>query len=318
MDLFDSFSILPAATCEDYPAVSLSSQRRDFLAKTADSSPVFLFQDSSSISYVPSIELKHLTVRFHSTCRVSTPSGVIEDQFAVVSCNSATSELFELFIQCLAAVAEGLPVQAGTSDLQRSLRELLDLFQMLTRPSNREITGLWAELYIIAKSQYVEKALESWRTDTLERFDFSWGSGCLEIKATTKEMRIHDFSLEQLQVPVIGHGLVASLLLQPISGGVGVMDLAGSISDAVARKPHLKQKLWRNVAEALGNDFSSRLDRRFDSSYSERQLVFYSMADIPAPEQPSDPRITSIRFRADLTTAHTSFNTSEMLRDLFN
>lgn len=307
MSLFTSFQSLPVASSfVDFKALQLPGRRNDFLAKASDGSPIFLLQDCSPASYFPAIELKHVSVQFHSTCRVTTDDAVLNDQFAVVSCEAAVPELHEVFVRCLSAIAEQLPPKAGTSDLQRSIQTLLELFQVFSRPSSREVTGLWAELFIIAKSRCPEKFLRAWHTTPLERFDFSWGEGCLEVKATVGELRQHDFALEQLQSPSGGAGYVASILLQALTGGAGVIDLANEIESYIPEEPALRQKLWGSIAAALGSDFSERLDRRFDLSYAERNFVLYTMNDIPKPSPLNDLRITAIRFRVDLSTVSSS------------
>ena len=154
------------------------------------------------------------------------------------------------------------------------------------------------------------RALQAWHADQFERFDFSWAAGCLEVKAGVREVRQHEFALEQLQSPLGGAGYVASLLLQTMGGGIGILDLANEIETRVAAHPDLRQRLWENIAAALGSDFSERLDRRFDPSYTERSLVVYSMSDVPAPAQPSDARITAVRFRVDLSTVASSLSGS--------
>lgn len=307
MGLYASFQALSSATSAvDFSALPLPGSRTDFLGKASDGGPVFLLQDSGPASYSPTIELKHVSVQFHSKCRVTTTGGAVENQFAVISCDASVPELHEVFIRCLAAAIEQLPVAAGTSDLQRCVQSLLNLFRALGRPSNREVTGLWAELFVIARSKNVPQFLRAWHSDQFERFDFSWPSGCLEVKASVKEQRQHEFALEQLQPPWGGAGYVTSVLLQTLSGGVGIVDLANEIEASVVSEPLLRQKLWENIAAALGDDFSERLDRRFDPSYAERTLTVYAMSDVPAPHEPSDPRITAVRFRADLSTVVSS------------
>lgn len=321
MDLFSSFLALPtASSAVDFSAVPFTGRRSDYLAKSSDGGPVFLLHDASPASYSPAIELKHVSVQFHSTCRVTTGCGMAEDQFAVISCDAGAPELHEVFVRCVAAAIEQLPLVASTTELQRCVQMLLDLFRALGRPSSREVTGLWAELFVILQSKNVAGALESWHADQFERFDFSWASRCLEVKAAVKDVRQHEFALEQLQSPAGGAGYVASLLLQPLSGGVGVVDLANSIERVVAAQPALRQKVWENVAAALGSDFSERLDRRFDASYAERNLAVYAMGDVPAPQQPSDPRITGVRFRVDMTTVSSSLvgNPRDVLDALFS
>lgn len=320
MDLYRAFNDLPPAdSAIEFAAVALSSSRRDFLAKSVDGSPIFLLHDASAVSYTPSISLKNVSVQFHSTCRVNTASGTVEAQFAVVTCAPSVQELYELFIRCFAAAVEQLPASAGTQELNECVHGLLDLFRALSRPSNREIAGLWAELFVINNSRNIPLALKAWHGNNFERFDFSWGTGCIEVKATVKETRVHEFALEQLQAPVSGNGYVVSLLLQPLVGGLGIMSLARKIEAEVVTEPALRQKLWENIASALGSEFNERLDQVFDASYAERHLAVFAMQDIPAVSHPTDPRVTDIRFRSDLSAVASSFHgtPTELLAQVF-
>jgi hypothetical protein len=319
MDLQTEFLGLTQASSEaEFIAIDLSPVRRDFLAKSKDGSPVFLFHDASAAKYAPGLKLKNLTVEFHVTCRVQTATGPIEDQFAMVSCDDSVPELFELFIRCFAAAAERFTIGAGTSEIKTNLQGLLDLFRTMSLPSGRAVSGLWAELFVIAKSAQVEAALRAWRTGPFDRFDFSWENKCLEVKATTHALRAHEFALEQLQPPVGGEGFVASLLLQQLGGGTGVMALATAIETSVSGKPELRQKLWENIASALGSEFSGKLDVRFDISYAERNFCIFAMGDVPAPSLPNDGRISSIRFQSDLTSVKSSLTPGSLVAQLAN
>lgn len=307
MDLFHQFSELPRATEEaSFTAIPLSAQRKDFLAKAADGAPIFLLHDASQAQYSPSVQSRHLTAQFHATCCVHTEDLDLQEQFALVACDQAVPDLHELFVRCFGAAIEELPAISGTRELSACVQKLLDLFRALSQPSSKEVSGLWGELYVIAKSGNIAGALAAWHEDSFDRFDFSWAHGCLEVKASTQAARLHHFALEQLAKPANGCGYVASLLLQPLSGGLGLLDLAKTIEAAVHDFPALKQKLWSNLAKALGDDFADKLDQRFDATYAERCFIVYAMEDIPRPEQPSDPRVISIRFTADLTTAVSS------------
>lgn len=307
MGLYHQFSVLSCATSHsNFTAIPLSARRRDFLAKSADGAPIFLLQDASSAQYSPGVQFRHLTAQFHATCHVSTDGAELQDQFALVACDSSVPELHEIFIRCFGAAIEELPTTCGTAELNSCIQKLINLFKELSQPNGRQVSGLWAELYVIASCSDVSQALSVWHTDPFDRFDFSEGPGCIEVKASTQPIRVHEFALEQLMTPVNGVGYVVSLLLQPLSGGMGVMDLANAIDAKVLHSAALRQKLWSNVAKALGRDFSDKLDKRFDMSYAERHLAAYAMNDIPRPEHPTDPRVTSVRFLADLTTVASS------------
>ncbi len=268
MDLFHQFSELPCATAEaNFTAIPLSAQRKDFLAKASDGAPIFLLHDGSQAQYSPGVQFRHLTAQFHATCRVHTDDVDLQEQFALVACDGAAPDLHELFVRCFGAAIEELPANSGTRELSACVQKLLDLFRALSQPSGKEVSGLWGELYVIANSGDVTGALAAWHEDPFDRFDFSWEHGCLEVKASTQTARLHHFALEQLMKPTNGSGYVASLLLQPLSGGLGLLDLANSIETEVCNFPALKQKLWTNLAKALGDDFSDKLDKRFDATY---------------------------------------------------
>lgn len=314
-DLVTRFAALPqGAGHEEFKAIALSENRRNFLAKAEDGAPVFLLHDSSTAKYVPEISFRHLSAQFHVTCRVMVEAQVLEDQFCLVSCDGATPELFELFIRCVAAAVDGIPANAGTRELEACIVQLRDLFRALAAPSSRELPGLWAELFVILRCGHSAGALGLWHSDQFDRYDFSSETLCLEVKATVRGTRIHEFALEQLEPPAGGVGLVASLLLQPLTGGLGVLDLARRVDGAAPGDAKLRLKLWQNIAAALGNDFSAGLDRQFDMSFADRNLAVYSMSDIPKPERPMDLRVTGLRFVVELATVTSSLEGSPLMQ----
>jgi hypothetical protein len=318
--LFAEFEGLPrAATATEFTAIPISASRRDFLAKSEDGSPVFLLHDSSPAHFNPGINFHHLSSQFHATCGVHTGAGRVEDQFCIVTCDASVPELHELFVRCVCAAIEELPAACSTRELEQCISRLRDLFRALSQPSGREIAGLWAELFVIERSNSYASATAAWRDDQLDRYDFSGDMMRAEVKSSTKGFRSHEFGLEQLQQPEHSDGFVVSVMMQTLAGGAGVLDLASSIDEKLGGYPKLRQKLWRNVAQVLGAEFSERVDKRFDVDFSIRNLVVFAMMDIPRPVSPSDPRISSVRFIADLSTVRSSLQgtPSECLVRLF-
>jgi hypothetical protein len=301
--IFERFRELQAATSPGlFDAIRISEKRLDFLAKTGEGAPVVLLQDSSAPRYRPGFQLRYLRAEFHTTCLIRSGQIEANGQFAIISCDPSTPELFELFVRTVTAAVADLSVGAGTDEIQSQFESLVNLFRRFAKPAGREITGLWAELFVVLRSKNIAAALSAWRNAPAERFDFSWTEGQLEVKATTNPIRAHEFALEQLKNPDGKKSYVASLLLQPLSGGMGIMDLAAAIEGQIPSDGDLRHKLWMNIASDLGNDFSELLDRQFDLSYAGRNAVLYSAGDIPAPAPPDDSRITSIRFVADLSS----------------
>lgn len=310
-NIFSSFLELPnALTSMEFKAIPLNTTRKDFLAKSDDGAPVFLLHDSSTAKYNPGINFRYLSAQFHATCRVQTNTVDLQDQFCLVWCDATAPELHELFVRCVGAAIEELPENCGTRELESCISQLRDLFRTFALPSSREVSGLWAELFVISRCGNPIHALSLWHEDQFDRFDFSSSSMRLEVKSSVRGLRVHEFALEQLQTPSEGAGFVTSVLLQPLTGGIGVLELAKSIEISVGRVPRLKKKLWENVAKTLGADFSDQLDKRFDMTFAGKNLAVFAMNDIPKPPTPSDPRITAIRFVSDLSSVSSSLSDS--------
>ena len=162
MDLFEEFqALVPAATSTEFAAVPIGARRNDFLAKSGDGAPVFLVSDASSATYTPGTTLKHLSVQFHATCRVQSSAGSVDGQFALITCDASVPELYELFVRCVRAAIEQLPDLAKTQDIEARVRSLLNLFRVMNAPGGREISGLWAELFVIIQATDISAAVRA-------------------------------------------------------------------------------------------------------------------------------------------------------------
>ena len=318
--IFDEFQSLSAsATYEDFKAIRLSSIREDFLVKGPQGEPIFLLNDSSPPRYVVGRILKHIKAEFHVTCSVQVDHDTVSGQFAMISCDAQSPDLHEIFLRCVGASIDVLPPVCNTEALENVMTELLEIFRVLSEPSACDISGFWAELWVVANSSNIPAALELWHSDVYDRYDFSSPAVFIEVKSTTQNFRIHDFSLEQLNPPENGNGFIVSIMLQRLSGGVGILDLVESIEATLYAHPHLRKKLWAVVTKTLGSDFSETVDKRFDAAFAARNLNVYSMADIPSLGPVSDLRISKVRFSVDLSSVDSSLNgsTGGSLADCF-
>jgi Putative PD-(D/E)XK family member, (DUF4420) len=319
-NVFEQFkSLHPATSNTEFEALRLPGYRSDYLAKGQDGSPVFLLHDAKTGQYHPILQLRYLTAEFQLSCRLHTSGEEIDDVFALVGCTAEEQELHELFIRSFDAARNQLPEGAHTEEIKRTVQNLASLFRAFAKPSQRSITGLWAELFTIIRSGNVLEAMKMWRAGTQDRFDFSAPECVAEIKATVGQSRSHEFNLEQLSAPVNGSAFVVSVLLQSISGGTSILELIATIEAGIEAEPKMREKLWANVISDLGSDFNSSLDRRFDTSYADRNLTIFLAADIPKPSTGNDPRVTAIRFVADCTGISSSVadSSTDGLRFIF-
>jgi Putative PD-(D/E)XK family member, (DUF4420) len=301
-DLFSQFIGLDPALGEDtFNAVSAHPVRGDFLGKSQNGSPVFLIADDGGPIYRPEIRHQHLRISFGMSCRLCINGQELTNQFAVIRFDGDSVELHEVFVRCVNAVMLNLPSSADTYEIENRVSRLLSLFQGLSTPSGREISGLWAELFCIRYSLNVEQTLSRWHSENFETYDFSWPGNRVEVKSTTTPQRVHEFSLEQLVVPSNSDGKVISMMLRTSNDGIGVMGMARAIEADLQGNVELREKLWSQVLQALGQNFSDALDRRFDADFALLNFAAIPMRKIPSVQRPSDPRISTIRFRVDLS-----------------
>lgn len=320
MQVLSQFEELePSSGPDTFNAVRLGASREDFLGKDQHGAPVFLVADDGEPTYRPVVQHRHLSASFCMLCRLNVDGNQVVGRFALIRFEGAAQELHELFIRCVRAALADLPASVQTPDIETRVSRLLGLFRSLARPAGREISGLWAELFCIVVSGNASVAVDRWHADNAEAFDFSWGQGRLEVKSTVGAFRIHDFSVDQLQPPLSGSGYVASLVLRAANGGEGVIDLAKQVEARLNGDVALQAKLWALLVQSLGSDFSEALDRRFDVDLASRQLILFRMEDIPTLPPVTDSRISSVRFKSDLSSVQTSLGSNGVaaLRALF-
>ncbi|MEJ7745314.1 MAG: PD-(D/E)XK motif protein [Luteimonas sp.] len=297
------FAALPrrASSLEGLEADRIPSRPNDYVALGTEGQPVLLVAFSGSEVYKTPIRLRHFSVDFGSTCRVRNAAGEsFESKFVVITCSAGDVELYDFFLGVVESLLIDLPVLPETSDVQRSVMSLVELFRKLEVPSHRAIKGLWAELFVVYKSPSVGLWLAAWRGGVTDKFDFAWNQSRMDVKVTEGPRRIHEFALAQ--VDELAHAtFVTSLLLRRSSSGLNVIELAMRIAERVTtNKRNLIQKLWTNVSDTLGADFAINSDLKFDPTFAANNLRVVAAKLIPKPDV-LDSRVYDVRFKVDIS-----------------
>jgi hypothetical protein len=280
------------------PAFAAPGRTRDYISLGPQQQPVLLLSCASSVGLKrPPISLQHLTVEFGIRYRVRALSGVVEDDFIVVSLRGDDLELAGAF--CLAgdALVAALPEAPSAADIEKVVREFVEVLSALSIPSTRAIAGIWAELWLISMAADRQAAIAAWHLDTTDRFDFSFPSHFVEVKATEREERLHEFSYEQLRhstLPI----RVASLRLRRAQGGTSITDLVATLNSSLS--PELRAKLVRNVFSAVGSSISEAEEIRFDETFAEANLRTIAAERVPVVVIPPASPISGVRFRVNI------------------
>ncbi len=225
--------------------------------------------------------------------------------YARLVCTAADIEIQRYFCRVI-GIFFGVVGDEGrrapsAQEIERTLDSLTALFSALNRAPQQSVQGLWAELAVIYWARDPEAAISSWHSDPMALHDFALGSYRLEIKSTLGKLREHHFQLDQLNRATVGETIIASLLLEQASDGVGIFDLAGRIGARVSEEA--TARLETIIARCLGREWreADADDLRFDLEAARQSLRLYRGEDVPSVHQPLPTGIKRVQFVADLS-----------------
>ncbi len=296
-------------------ALRLLGAGTHFLAKGLAGEPVLLLRAGKRrVPRIP-LGLRHVQVEFEVDCTVQDTSGdataaPVSATFCRAVCDPATPSLHPLFVHALSGAVECLPAELSPGEADRFFDDVLELFRAFAVPARTSVLGLWGELFIIAVSPCREAFVTGWHVLPDQAFDFAFPNAYLEVKATARQNRQHEFALTQLRgthLPVF----VASIVAELSDAGETIFDLASAIQGDLT--PANRAKLWRLVAESVGGDVDGAGELRILRTAATNSLRFYSASMLPAPDVPAVlmPCISSVRFSLDLDRVQNLLSLSE-------
>jgi putative PD-(D/E)XK family protein DUF4420 len=271
------------------------------LAKAPDDSPFLLIATRPEGQVPPPLRLRHLAVHHRAKCTILGPRGTAtEETYTLVGCVEAEPAIRDYFLGSFERLLPLLGEEPAAANVNDMLVNLVELFRLLEEPARCSIQGLWAELVVIAEASDGPRLLRAWHATPTDLYDFNEGGDRLEVKSSSGSRRVHHFRLEQIRPLDMGRVFVASVLVRPAGAGDSVPELAERIrrrlSDSI-----LEQKLFRVIAESLGEDWPRAAQARFDLRAARDSIAIYEAAAIPAVDSPASTAVTEIRFVVDIS-----------------
>lgn len=279
--------------------------------------PVFFIKcetDSKTID----TNLEFISVQFNRQCQLIDQKGKkTESIYTIISLKSNAVYLQEYFLKIVYVLLNNIAEKPFLKELKIEIDKLINLFSKFTKPPIKTIQGLWAELLVIQQSNNPDYLIQSWHNASSDKYDFNDGIDKLEVKSTSKNRRIHNFSYEQL-TPNIGSKLfVASVLILETGKGTSIFDLIEMIEKRVSDKNSIF-RLNELVAFTLGKDFEKSINSFFDFQFAVDSIKYYNSIDIPTITANSIPsNIFNIRFDCDITDVIT-IKKNTLKSELFN
>lgn len=298
--LLDILDREPADSSAAFRVLRVPDRPSYLVGKTAGGEPCLLVTTTGTGRKLP-LFLASIHASFSVPCHVTEPYGPARTEtLTVIRCTSAADEVRAYFVGLLDFLMDLLGPSPSLAETVDAVERLVELFQKLRRPSKTTVLGLAGELVFILAARDARAAVEAWRVDPGETFDFAYDELRLDVKATSGTERVHRLSYEQANPPEGTTGILASLFIHPTAGGTSLSQLLGMIEEHLS-DPVAVGRLRLVVASSLGEELPNCLGWTFDLARASASLTLFDLRGVPAIRGPLSAGISGVRFTSDLT-----------------
>ncbi|MFW5473152.1 PD-(D/E)XK motif protein [Knoellia sp. CPCC 206450] len=250
----------------------------------------------------PPTRLRRLSLDPNLRCTLGVPDAAgpgEEGDFGVVQFQVDDQALVPPFLDVVAALVRLLGPDPAPGEVSSGMRRLVRLFAA-NAAMRGSVLGLWAEILAIVESTVPATLVDAWHAHVDARFDFSAPGSRLEVKATTRDLRVHQFSLPQLE-PVAGSAVtVLSIMTTETHAGTSIGQLVARLEHLLAGDAARQMKVHEQVADVLGADWPNHLEHRFDEQQAHESALLLPAGDIPRVDA-ADPAILEVKLKVDCT-----------------
>ncbi len=320
VDLYTVFNTLQGTGNEaHFDTEAISSELPHRLGCSQERYPIF-FVESCDETFSVDIELKQFSVNFNQVCNLRRTDGeTITKKFTLILLKSHEEDIQRYFLELVYLLLRKLPSMPTISSLKGELYKVISLFSSLPELSMEVVKGLWAELFVIARSQDPLYLINSWHISPKDKYDFNDGIDKVEVKATGNTDRVHMFSIEQLSPNEGSQLIVASIVVVPSGRGSNIFDLIESISMRVTCVEALL-KLKEQVYLTIGPKINETKEIRFDMNMAVDTYKLFDHSNIPVIALSAIPKeVSRVSFASclkDLSATDLSSTLSQLHKAL--
>lgn len=189
----------------------------------------------------------------------------------------------------------------SAEDIIKLFNAFSNLFSSKVKSTFIELQGLYAELYIM---RYFEKKginlYQYWQSEDKRKHDFYVSNKKrIEVKSTSKDIRVHHFLHEQLLTEF--HDIkIISIMTKKVDAGLSLYDLVTQVQLSPLASYnlllHIEQKL-KNCSE------EEQLQFKFDEILLSKQLKIFDAKEIPHFKDKQPDGVFNAEYDSDLTGA---------------
>ena len=240
---------------------------------------------------------ENLSVFYDLNCNVLIDGIKSSNNYSVLILKD--KRLLYYFISLFEIIMEKLSLDLELNTFKEEIDNLRMLFNRLSNPAVTTIMGLWGEMFLIETSSDPLYLINAWHKSSTDIVDFNDGFEKVEVKTTTKSLRIHNFSHSQLKKIINPNTMIASIMTSEIDNGISVNDLIESIKSRVSGLE--ASVLLSKVLDVLGTNLKYASEIKFDYSTALNSIRYYDSQDIPKINDKYIPKnIKNVHFEVEL------------------
>jgi hypothetical protein len=247
---------------------------------------------------------------YNAKCELTLNGEDIRKTLSVITCISEDKKEILAFIRLSIAFVGNV-----SSDSPKQLFEfftsLTNMFAGKQKANQRELQGFYGELYAIKYFHDNGVDLSTyWQKKERLKFDFSiTQQKRIEVKTTTKDVRIHHFLHEQLLSDLYDICII-SLLLRIDDAGYSLANLISDVRQIAAN--NFDTLIY--IENFIKNFSDNELDAvKYDANYIERNIKVYRAEDVPRFQDEQPNGVSKTEYDSDLTNSYT-ISTSDLIQ----
>jgi hypothetical protein len=301
---FQSFEEIFVSNANETIAIPCFKGSRHFIGKTQQDNLCLLIRtlsDEKIKRYSSNGKLLKIDYDVECTFRDLSSNENFTDRFSLLEYKGdfdKSNSLYNYVLSIWESLIEVLGEKPTVNELHNEVEKVRLLFLKLSKKSSKTELGLWGELFCIANSHNPTFWMKSWHINPSDTFDFNDGKNLLEVKTSLKNIREHDFSLEQLNNPRSEDLLIMSIMTLESDLGKSILDLVELIEQNIEKSTigEFREKFLEVAGQEL-----EEYSRKFDFVHAKKTSKFYSPNEIPSIKKENiDDRISKVRFVSNL------------------
>lgn len=305
---WQEFATLKAANDFEGKGVPCGGENQHLLVKGREGEPILFLKSEPRRHPRAPIRLMNVIGEFDRKYSLNSEGEVetVNSYFTTFRCVPDAVDLHPYFVEMMVAIAAVQPAQLSEGQVDNVVSSLVELFKPGAAAGQSTVAGLWGELLVIDASDDTTAFVCAWHLDTNDSFDFAFSDRRIEVKATEKQIREHEFSLGQVTESRDGD-YVASVQLKKSAAGVSALELAKQVAATLDYAG--RAKLWGLVFRTLGEDATLTNDVKYDIQFARDNLRFIPSSKVPAPMLNEEGRrfISHVRYRANIESITQEF-----------